>query len=42
MLKVASDVELRRQLASRGLARAQHFNWKKSAIETLHIFDEFN
>jgi glycosyltransferase involved in cell wall biosynthesis len=42
ILQVAGDADLRHQLARKALARAQHFSWKKSALETLHIFDEFN
>jgi glycosyltransferase involved in cell wall biosynthesis len=42
ILQVVGDTELRYQLAGRSLACAQHFSWKKSAVETLRIFDEFN
>jgi glycosyltransferase involved in cell wall biosynthesis len=42
ILQVVNDADLRHQLSRQALLRAQQFNWQKSAMETLRIFDEFN
>ena len=38
MLRVASDEELRRELARRGMARASHFTWRACAEKTRSVY----
>ncbi len=40
MADVLLDAELRKRMETRGLQRATHFNWRKSAIATLEIYRE--
>jgi glycosyltransferase involved in cell wall biosynthesis len=40
MDRVLSDEELRRSLSQKGINRATLFTWKKTAQETLKVFDE--
>ena len=38
MLRVASDEELRRELARRGIARASRFTWRACAEKTRGVY----
>lgn len=38
--KVLNDEELRKELSKKGLQRAKKFNWKKTAKETLKVYEE--
>ena len=40
MADILLDTELRERMESRGLQRAAHFNWRKSARETLDVYRE--
>jgi len=40
MADVLLDGELRKRMETRGLQRATHFNWRKSALATLDIYRE--
>jgi glycosyltransferase involved in cell wall biosynthesis len=40
MADVLLDAELRKRMETRGLQRATHFNWRKSALATLDIYRE--
>jgi glycosyltransferase involved in cell wall biosynthesis len=40
MADVLLDAELRKRMETRGLQRAAHFNWRKSALATLDIYRE--
>lgn len=40
MARVLADEDLRRELKARGLKRAAHFSWKRTAAETLHLYHE--
>lgn len=39
MIRLANDEALRRELASRGLARAQHFTWRMCAEKTREAYE---
>lgn len=39
--EILSDVEILNQMKTSGLNRAQNFTWKKSARDTIAIFEEF-
>lgn len=40
LVKILSDVELRRRLSQRGQQRAQYFSWERSAQEMIEIFEK--
>jgi glycosyltransferase involved in cell wall biosynthesis len=40
MADVLLDAELRKRMEARGLQRATHFNWRKSALATLDVYRE--
>ena len=40
MADVLLDAELRKRMEARGLHRATHFNWRKSALATLDVYRE--
>jgi hypothetical protein len=40
MADVLLDAELRKRMEARGLQRAAHFNWRKSALATLDVYRE--
>ncbi len=40
MARLIEDADLCRDLAARGLARAAHFSWERTAVETLRIYHE--
>jgi glycosyltransferase involved in cell wall biosynthesis len=42
MRKILSEEALRRTLIENGLTRAKHFSWRKSAAETLSLFESLN
>ena len=37
---VVSNIELREELTTRALKRAYHFSWKKTALETIKVYEE--
>jgi len=40
MADILLDAELRQRIESRGLHRAAHFNWRRSALATLEVYRE--
>ncbi|MCG2700955.1 glycosyltransferase family 4 protein [Candidatus Parcubacteria bacterium] len=40
--QILTDNELKKDLIKKGLARAKHFSWEKTAKEYLELFDNFN
>jgi glycosyltransferase involved in cell wall biosynthesis len=40
MARALSDTELRQDMRARGLERARHFSWERSARETLAVYEE--
>jgi glycosyltransferase involved in cell wall biosynthesis len=40
ILKTTSDIDLRRNLVERGIARAREFTWERAARATLDVFKE--
>jgi glycosyltransferase involved in cell wall biosynthesis len=38
LLRVASDADLRRTLGLAGVARAEHFTWTRTALQTLEVY----
>lgn len=40
MVRVLSDEDLRQDLSKKGLKRSKMFNWKKTATETLEVYQE--
>jgi len=40
LLELTADVDLRRDLARRGTARAQLFTWEKAVRETWNVYRE--
>ncbi|CAG0960016.1 partial Alpha-D-kanosaminyltransferase, partial [Gammaproteobacteria bacterium] len=42
LLALLGDPSLRETISSRGLARATHFSWRKTARETLTVYEQVN
>jgi glycosyltransferase involved in cell wall biosynthesis len=40
IIKIISDMKLKKELSEKGLKRAKEFSWQKTAIETLSVYKE--
>jgi glycosyltransferase involved in cell wall biosynthesis len=38
VIRIVTDEELRRELATRGVARAGHFTWARTARATMNVY----
>ena len=38
LLAILQDPDLRRQLSKKGPARAAHYSWNRTALETLNVY----